>query len=153
MVELSIPKFREVAVEKIWPIIKEVPDLIIYFPDYKANQKSERKYMFQLLATLRYEEINRMLTNARKNRELQKESDNKEFIFIQSNMLKEIGSVMARKYETANYYLIIVTKGNAAFLLMRSAKLLTSRKPAKEYPLSFDHLQKEDEEEKKEGDM
>ena len=153
MVELSIPKFRELAVEKIWPMIKEVPDLIIYFPDYKANQKPERKYMFQLLATLRYEEINRMLTNARKNRALQEEADNNEFVFVQSDMLKEIESVITQKCKTANYYLIIVTKGNAAFLLKRSAKLITSRKPAKEYPLSFDHLQKEDEEEKKKDDM
>ena len=96
MIELSIPKFKEHVVEKIWPMIKKVPDLLVYFPDYKANQKPERKYMFQLLATLKYEEINRMLSNARKNSTLLEEADNNQFVFVQSDMLKEIESVMTQ---------------------------------------------------------
>ena len=95
MVELSIPKFRELVVEKIWTMIKEVLDLRVYFPDYKANQKPERKYMFKLIATLRLEEINRMLTIARKYRSLQEEADNNEFVFVQSDILNEIESVMS----------------------------------------------------------
>ena len=46
-----------------------------------------------------------------------------------------------------------MTKGNAAFLLKRSAKLVVARKPAKSYPLSFENLKQRREEGKEEEDM
>ena len=64
-------------------------------------------------------------------------------------MMKEIESVMAQKCKFELYFISIVTKGNAKFLLKWSAKLGTSRNPAKKYQLSFENVQKEEEEEKK----
>ena len=54
-----------------------------------------------------------------------------------------------------NYHKVIdlVGKGNAAFLLKRSAKLVTSRKKPKEYPLSFRNFKVQKEEEKDNNDM
>ena len=47
----------------------------------------------------------------------------------------------------------IVTKGKAAHLLKRSAKLLAERKPAKKYGSIIEDLQKDNEEEKEEDNM
>ena len=45
---------------------------------------------------------------------------------------------------------LLVTKGNAVYLLRRSAKLKSERKPAKQYQINFDDPEDIDEEEKKE---
>ena len=153
LIELYIPRFREIAIEKIWPMIKDVQDLMVYFPDYKDNQMPDRNYMFQILTTMRYEQVSNMLMNARKNRALQEKVDDNELVFVNKEMMKEIESRMAQKCKFELYLISIVTKGNATFLLKRSAKLGICRKPAKKYQLSFENLQKEEEEEKKEDDM
>ena len=85
-------------------MIKEVPDLAIYFPDYNDKQKPDRKYMFLLIATLRYDEVKMMLANARNNRALKEEADKDEFVFVERDMLKEIESVMAQKRKTLKYH-------------------------------------------------
>ena len=43
-----------------------------------------------------------------------------------------------------------MTKGNAVYLLKRSAKLGVKRKPAKTYQLCFENLQRNSEEKKEE---
>ena len=85
-------------------MIKEVPDLTIYFPDYNDKQKTNRKYMFQLIATLRYDEVKMMLVNAKNNRALQEEADEDVFVFVERDMLKVIESVMTQKRKTLNYH-------------------------------------------------
>ena len=32
--EIFVPRYAELLVQEIWPLIKEVEELIIYFPDY-----------------------------------------------------------------------------------------------------------------------
>ena len=91
--------------------------------------------------------------NARKNRTLQEKVDDKELVFVNKEMMKEIESVMAQKCKFELYFISIVTKGKAKFLLKWSAKLGTSRKPERKYQLSFENVQKDEEEEKKEDDM
>ena len=49
-----------------------------------------------------------------------------------------------------SYDNLLVTKGNAVYLLRRSAKLKSDRKPAKQYQINFDDPKDIDEEEKKE---
>ena len=41
---ISVPKYSELSIAKLWPNIKEVPELNIYFPDLKENELPERKY-------------------------------------------------------------------------------------------------------------
>ena len=48
---------------------------------------------------------------------------------------------------------LLVTKGSAVYLLRRSAKLKSERKPAKQYQINFDDPEDIDEEKKEENDM
>ena len=126
-------------------MIKDIQDLMVYLPDYKDNQMPDRNYKFQILTTMRNEQVSNILMNARKNRALQEKVDDNELVFVN----KEIESVMAQKCKFELDFIPIVTKGNGTFLLKLSAKLQTSRKPAKKFQLSFENLQKEEEEEKR----
>ena len=78
-------------------MIKEVPDLMRFYPDYKDNQRPDRKYMFQILTTMRYNEVYNMLQNSRKNRALEENPSEEEFVYIKANLLKEIESVMTQR--------------------------------------------------------
>ena len=66
MIEVIVPKFKEFSVEYIWPMVKDVPDLIKFFPDFKNKQNCDRGYMIQVLASTRYDEISNMIKNAKK---------------------------------------------------------------------------------------
>ena len=40
---VNVPKFDEISVKKIWPMIKEDPDVLIYFPDeYPQGKEPDR---------------------------------------------------------------------------------------------------------------
>ena len=102
MVEVIVPKFKEFSVENIWPMVKDVPDLIKFFPDFKYKQKCDRRYMFQVLASTHYDEISNMIKNARKNRSLLENNDEAETILIHKDLLEEINFVMIQKSKEAN---------------------------------------------------
>ena len=122
-------------------MITDVKDLLQYFPTYKPGQMTDREYMFLILTTLRNEENNTMIQNSRKNRSAITSNDDKELVYINTQLYNEIKGVSTQKctlFNLSNSYL--VTKGRAAHLLKRSTKLLVSRKPAKTYPISFENL-------------
>ena len=94
MIEVIIPKFKELSIENIWTMVKDVPELNKFYLDFKDKKKCDRKYMFQILATMRFDEISSMIRNAKKNRFLLENNDEDETILIHKNLLEGINSVM-----------------------------------------------------------
>ena len=68
-------------------MVKETEDIMKYFPDYRESQTIDRKYMFQILTTLRFDVINNMIQNARKNRSKIEREDVQERILICKKLL------------------------------------------------------------------
>ena len=68
-----------------------------YFPDYKPNQMPERRFMYSILTTFRFDEVSAMVKNARDNRALQNSADDDILVHIEKNLYKEIQSVMTQK--------------------------------------------------------
>ena len=66
MIEVIVPKFKELSVENIWTMVKDVPELNKFFPDFKDKKKWDQKYMFQILATMHHDELSSMIRNAKK---------------------------------------------------------------------------------------
>ena len=97
IVELHIPQYKELSVKNLWPLVKDVADLMAYFPDYKQNQYPWRVHMFAILSTLRYTDIVNMIGNARKNRSLNNEDNEEELIHISKKMYDEIEGVTSQK--------------------------------------------------------
>ena len=63
--EIIVPRYQELSVEQIWPMIKDFDDIAIYFPDYTEKHKPDRDYMYSILSTLRYDELKKVIVNAR----------------------------------------------------------------------------------------
>ena len=95
--EIIIQRYNELKVGKVWPLVKEAEDLIEYFPDYGPKQLPDRGFMYSILATLRYNELKEMADGARKNRALNEENKDEDFIHIEEELYKEISHVMTQK--------------------------------------------------------
>ena len=95
--EIIIPKYNELKVGKVWPLVKEAEDLMEYFSDYGPKQLPDRRFMYSILATLRYNELKEMVDGARKNRALNEENKAEDFIHIEEELYKEISNVMTQK--------------------------------------------------------
>ena len=62
---INVPKFDEVSVKTIWPLIKQDPEVLVYFPDdYAKGRVPERKYTFDVLNTIRPEYVKKMIEHA-----------------------------------------------------------------------------------------
>ena len=97
--KIIFAKFKEFSVEKIWPMIKDVLDLSKLFPDYRANQLVDRKYMLQVLTTIRFEAVSNMVMNARKNRSLEETDSAEGTILIQKGLLEKINCVLTQNFK------------------------------------------------------
>ena len=76
--------------KQIWEFVKEIPELVQYFPDYADRQLLERAYMLSILWTLRENAWVKILETARKDRSIQAEESKDELIEIHPEILNEI---------------------------------------------------------------
>ena len=129
-------------------------DLLQYFPDYKENQIPSRKFMFGILATFRFDVINNMIQNARKNRSAKAPGVEDELIHITKLFYDEINAVASQKCKIVIRIIwCLVSKGKASQMLKRWAKLSFNRKPVKIYQFNVGDLHENDEEEKNEDNI
>ena len=78
-----MPRYAELSVQEICPLIKDAEELMIYFPDYLERQTPDRDYMFSILATTRYEKLKRTVENASKQRTKENLVSEDQFIIIE----------------------------------------------------------------------
>ena len=97
VINLNVPRYKELLVHSIWPLVREVSSLTQYFPTLQPNQTPDRNYMFSILATLCSEEIRNMIPNARKNRSLNIPGEANDMIFIAKKLYDEIKGVANQK--------------------------------------------------------
>ena len=74
------PKYKELGVKKLWPYIKELEDLAIYFPDMKPDQYPDRDYMWTVISTLRTDVTQKLVKQARDHRSVTREENNEELV-------------------------------------------------------------------------
>ena len=95
--EIVVPRYKELSVESIWPLVKCAEDLYSHFPDYSANQLPDRRFMYAILGTLRGEVLARMVNDARKQRSVSQNQEANHLVYIELKFLTEIKSVMNQK--------------------------------------------------------
>ena len=61
---MIVPHYKELSISKIWNIIKEVDEIMIYFPNYKPNEKLERSYPIAVINTINPEATKEIVANA-----------------------------------------------------------------------------------------
>ena len=87
---LPMPKYKEFSCKAVWNFVKEVPELLKYFPDLADNELPDRTFLWTVLSTLRPDGWKIMLEEARKARCKQSEDNNDEFIEIHPDLLNKI---------------------------------------------------------------
>ena len=123
VVEMIISRYNEMKVNNFLPLVKEINELVMYFPDYEQKQIPDRKLMYSIIGTLRYDELKSMIVGARKNRALKEEKSTDDFVYIQNELYKEIYDVMVHKSKLNIYRTSIASNGKTAFLVKKSSKL------------------------------
>ena len=61
---VRIPKYKELPTSTIWSFVKELPDFMIYFPDYTPKQCPDKDYLFSILGAIRGGELKRAHTRS-----------------------------------------------------------------------------------------
>ena len=97
VIEIIIPRYNELKVSNVWPLMNDTDDLMDYFPDYDQKQLPDRRFMYSILATFRYDELNGMVNGARKNRALNEDNQDEDFVHINEELYQEISNVMIQK--------------------------------------------------------
>ena len=68
MISLSVLQYQEISVEMLWNMVKERSDLLDYFPDYEADQISERNFIVGVLSTKRITDMKELIKEVRTHR-------------------------------------------------------------------------------------
>ena len=97
VIEIVMPRYNELKVSNVWPIVSDAEDLMIYFPNYDHKQLPDRRFMYSILATLRYDELKGMFDGTRKNWSLNEENKDDDIVNINEELYKKISNVMTQK--------------------------------------------------------
>ena len=73
-------KYKELSTKNVRKLVKEVPELMLYFPDLESNELLNRDFMWTVLATLREAEVKKLIKDARKNIDVGDKEDKNELI-------------------------------------------------------------------------
>ena len=46
-----VPRYKELGVKPIWSFVKEIPELLKYFPDLEDDELPDRSFLWGILLT------------------------------------------------------------------------------------------------------
>ena len=89
---MNVPHYKELFISKIWNIIKEVDEIMIYFLNYKPNEKPERSYPIAVINTINPEATKEIVANARELRLIAVTDKQENLVKLTSEMRQTISS-------------------------------------------------------------
>ena len=88
--QANVPRFEELSFKVFWEIVCSDPELKIYFPDYKDSVLPERKYLLDLLFTIKTDVVVDMIKEAQRIRKIDNEPDEDQIVEVKKDLLQEI---------------------------------------------------------------
>ena len=85
-----IPRYQELRASAIWELVKEVLDLVEYFPELSEGELPDRSFLWGVLGTLRNEAWQELFQNSRKSRSSGVEEVNNEMIETHPTMIDKL---------------------------------------------------------------
>ena len=89
---MIIPHSKKLSISKIWNIIKEVDEIMIYFPNYKLNEKPEKSYLIAVISTINPKATKEIVANARELRSIAVTDRQDNLVELTSEMRQTISS-------------------------------------------------------------
>ena len=74
----------------VWAFIKEVPELLKYFPNWDNDELPDRSFLWTILSTLRHDEWKLLINEARNVRSKNDKQNHDELIEIDSEFLDKL---------------------------------------------------------------
>ena len=85
------------ATKNIWPLIKDNPDLLSYFPDLKDSQIPEKEFLFGIFCTLKPDAVREIIATGMKNRSPNEQEDKDNLIEITEELMDSIMNLYSMK--------------------------------------------------------
>ena len=137
---MPVPRYKELGVKPIWTFIKEIPELLQYFPNLEKDELPDRSFMWTILSTLRYDEWKQLIWDVRNARSKCDEENNGELIEIDPEFLNKLMTtpvLSAGKLSFLEIISIYCRKGKNCYLLKSSRQEKFARKKPKEFKSSL----------------
>ena len=134
---LPIPRYKELSTKRVWSFVKEIPELLKYFPELSDDELPDRSYMWTVLSTLKMEEWKKLVEEARKARGQNLEESKESLIEVHPEILEKLLQApllpkgIDKSTTVSNF--IIIGRGRVGYLLKKSRPAKSERKSAKEY--------------------
>ena len=87
----------------MWAFVKEIPELLLYFPDFEDNELLDRAYLWGVLGALREDGWKQLINQARKARIAAEEEDKEDLIEIHPDILHTLTNLPDVKKGTQKY--------------------------------------------------
>ena len=84
------PKYKELSTRTLWAFVKEIPELMIYFPDNTSKQCPDKDYLFSVLRAVRGDQLKELIQEAREKISEYEVPDIDEFIEITEEMKRKL---------------------------------------------------------------
>ena len=97
--KLKVPNYPEISVKGLWDKFKEDVDVKKYFPDFKPNQLPERRFLLDILSTVKRDYMKKVIMSSSQTRNRDENIQNNEVIEIKQDLLSEI---MKTSYNSSN---------------------------------------------------
>ena len=136
---VNVPKFDELAVQKIFPLKANDPTFMAYFPDKLPQGRwPERRYFFNILNTLEYEYLQHLIAHANRQRhsaeEQGAENANVEATEFMWEELHKLPFISSRSLLFISP--LLDCRGRTLHLLKQRAKPVTERKQRRKFDLA-----------------
>ena len=97
--KLKVPNYPEISVKGLWDKFKEDDDVKKYFPEFKPNQLPERRFLLDILSTVKRDYMKKVIMSSSQTRNRDENIQNNEVIEIKQDLLSEI---MKTSYNLSN---------------------------------------------------
>jgi hypothetical protein len=124
------PRYKELAVKKLWEFVQEIEELYCYFPDYNEGVLPERDYLFTIISTLKPNETKEIIEEARNQRSVTMPEDDNDYIELTKEFKEELFGVMTQKVGEFTKY-CIDNKGKSCAFVEKVCKIKEKKKRTK----------------------
>ena len=95
MRQYKIPNYAELAVNKVFPKVKDQILLKKYLPEYSEKEYPEKDFFYNILGTLFPKELEEIIKSSRKQRALNENSNKDELIKMTPEIYNEIVGLLS----------------------------------------------------------
>ena len=108
VVHFEIPKYPELAVKNVWPLIKTNEVLFAYFPDLKESQFPEKEYMYGVLSTIKPDAVRELVAEGMKSRWPVAQDDHGDLVEVSGDLKHAITNLFSIKSKSNRSFTISI---------------------------------------------